>query len=36
MYQGINIKDKDALVLYLLKKNGDQQNKIIEMVVIDK
>ena len=31
MYQGINIKDKDALVLHLLKQNGDLQNKIIEM-----
>ena len=33
---GINIKDKDALVLYLLKQNGDLQNKIIEMSSIDK
>jgi len=31
IYQGINIKDKDALVLHLLKQNGDLQNKIIEM-----
>jgi hypothetical protein len=31
MYQGINIRDKDALVLHLLKQNGDLQNKIIEM-----
>ena len=31
MYQGINIQDKDALVLHLLKQNGDLQNKIIEM-----
>jgi len=31
MYQGINIKDKDALVLHLLKQNGDLQHKIIEM-----
>ena len=31
MYEGINIKDKDALVLHLLKQNGDLQNKIIEM-----
>jgi len=31
MYQGINIKDKDALILHLLKQNGDLQNKIIEM-----
>jgi len=30
-YQGINIKDKDVLVLHLLKQNGDLQNKIIEM-----
>ena len=30
-YQGINIKDKDALVLHLLKQNGELQNKIIEM-----
>lgn len=31
MYQGINIKDKDALVLHLLKQNGELQNKILEM-----
>ena len=31
MYQGININDKDALVLHLLKQNEDLQNKIIEM-----
>jgi hypothetical protein len=31
MYQGINIKDKDALVLHLLKQNGELHNKIIEM-----
>ena len=31
MYEGINIKDKDALVLHLLKQNNDLQNKIIEM-----
>ena len=31
MYQGINIKDKYALVLHLLKQNGDLQHKIIEM-----
>jgi len=30
-YEGINIKDKDALVLHLLKQNGDLHNKIIEM-----
>jgi hypothetical protein len=29
---GINIKDKDALVLHLLKQNTDLQNKIIDMV----
>ena len=29
-YEGINIKDKDALVLHLLKQNGELQNKIIE------
>jgi hypothetical protein len=28
---GINIKDKDALVLHLLKQNSDLQNKIIDM-----
>ena len=28
---GINIKDKDSLVLHLLKQNGELQNKIIEM-----
>ena len=32
MYDGINIKDKDALVLYLLKQNGELHHKIIEMV----
>jgi hypothetical protein len=31
MYNGINIKDKDALVLHLLKQNGELQHKIIEM-----
>ena len=31
MYNGINIKDKDTLVLHLLKQNGNLQNKIIEM-----
>ena len=30
-YEGINIKDKDALVLHLLKQNGDLHNKLIEM-----
>jgi hypothetical protein len=33
---GINIKDKDSLVLYLLKQNGELQNKIIEMSSIEK
>jgi hypothetical protein len=32
MFDGINIKDKDALVLHLLKQNTDLQNKIIDMV----
>jgi len=31
MIDGINIKDKDALVLHLLKQNSDLQNKIIDM-----
>ena len=31
MYQGIDINDKDALVLHLLKQNGELQNKIIEI-----
>jgi len=31
IFEGINIQDKDALVLHLLKQNGDLQNKIIEM-----
>lgn len=31
MYNGINIKDKDALVLHLLKQNSELQNKIIEI-----
>lgn len=31
MYQGIDIRDKDALVLHLLKQNGELQNKILEM-----
>jgi hypothetical protein len=30
-YEGINIKDKDALVLHLLKQNGDLQKSLIEM-----
>jgi hypothetical protein len=28
---GVNIKDKDALVLHLLKQNGELQNKLIEI-----
>ena len=28
---GINTKDKDALVLHLLKQNGDLQNKLIQL-----
>ena len=28
---GINIKDKDALVLHLLKQNGELHNKLIEL-----
>jgi hypothetical protein len=31
MIDGINIKDKDALVLHLLKQNSELQNKIIDM-----
>ena len=31
MIDGINIKDKDALVIHLLKQNSDLQNKIIDM-----
>ena len=31
MYNGINIKDKDALVLHLLKENSKLTNKLIEM-----
>jgi hypothetical protein len=31
MYQGINLSDKDALVMHLLKQNGDLQQKIMEM-----
>jgi hypothetical protein len=30
-YEGINIKDKDALVLHLLKQNGMLQKSLIEM-----
>jgi len=32
MIDGINIKDKDALVFHLLKQNSDLQNKIIDMI----
>lgn len=28
---GINVKDKDALLLHLLKKNNELQNKIMEI-----
>jgi hypothetical protein len=28
---GVNIKDKDALVIHLLKQNGELQNKLIEI-----
>ena len=31
LVDGINIKDKDALVFHLLKQNGDLQNKLIEL-----
>jgi hypothetical protein len=31
-YEGINIKDKDALVLQLLKQNSDLQKLLIEML----
>jgi hypothetical protein len=30
-YQGINLSDKDALVMHLLKQNGDLQQKIMAM-----
>ena len=30
-YEGINIKDKDALVLHLLKQNGELQKSLVEM-----
>jgi hypothetical protein len=30
-YEGINIKDKDALVMHLLKQNKELQDKIIEL-----
>jgi hypothetical protein len=30
-YEGINIKDKDALVMHLLKQNGELQKSLIEM-----
>jgi hypothetical protein len=31
IYQGINIKDKDALLFFLLKQNNELQNKLIEL-----
>lgn len=31
IYNGLNIKDKDALIIYLLKQNAELQNKIIEL-----
>jgi len=31
-YEGINLKDKDALVLHLLKQNGDLQKSLIELL----
>jgi len=31
-YEGINLKDKDALVLHLLKQNSNLQNKLIELL----
>ena len=31
MIDGINIKDKDALVMHLLKQNSELQHKIIDM-----
>jgi hypothetical protein len=31
MIDGINIKDKDALVIHLLKQNSELQHKIIDM-----
>ena len=30
-YEGVNIKDKDALVLHLLKQNGELQKSLIEL-----
>ena len=30
-YEGVNIKDKDALVIHLLKQNGELQKSLIEM-----
>lgn len=29
---GLNIKDKDALMIHLLKQNNDLQNKITDIV----
>ena len=31
MFEGINIKDRDALVLHLLKQNSDLHNKLIDL-----
>ena len=31
LYQGMNINDKDSLIIHLLKQNGELHNKIIEM-----
>ena len=31
VYEGINLKDKDALVIHLLKQNSELQHKIINM-----
>jgi hypothetical protein len=36
MIDGISIKDKDALVMHLLKQNSDLQNKIIEMASVER
>jgi hypothetical protein len=36
IYQGINIKDKDALLIHLLKQNSELQNKIIELTSLSK
>jgi len=31
---GVNIKDKDALVMHLLKQNGELQSKLLEMATV--